>query len=802
MNELGLPPYVSSVIECAFSPVRTVKLPSNVRIVIGIGPDPAAEPWVEPPEDEDEEGDPDGEEGDPDGEEGESDGPPDEADGEEEGEEERKRRLAKRYETRLYRTIKRYQFRQTRYARLAKRRLVARQVEKTVPASAQSVLQAAQTAEPAKSTEPFGPIDPTKIPNFVCPTGSLSFGNNVTGGFCCGDRGNVTADAKDCVGGKTCAFPGNPKDQGHPVCRGGNRYACPTDHIPFNDVGGGFCCKGGLASNGTCSGALCAFPSNPRPNHILKCSGGSMTRDLSVVSNSSSMMDPERPLVQPIPAAAGNGNRMDVGELALNCPDVDFGYSRKVALRLPSLRLSWKLAQPVAMILLGLSAFPIPDIFGRLPDIAHITHLIFDYEPLPKIGTARAVLSVDDCKLAEDFGLVNITGTIAFDAGSGVGFDFAGTGVLPIYKSGIAFTLPLIADGNGMMPLTLATQDRPITLGGLLTGMKADSLIDKIPPIPLLSSGIKTVLGIQIKNIVFGLCKPGVAGCVMRLSINAALSANQTQFNGGMLPINIEDALATVSIINPFSENRQVELRITGKWILQGSPLLISVLRVPTNSEIMDMTDLSGDERRRRLVQRSKMFGFDPDYIHVLDDEEEEQPVRMDHYVPESDRYVYLEDEPEFEEFHLPSYDHWVNFPEPDLDSSDFSFFDRPLAHVNHHMLMQHRKLQKRGFEEEIVPLALETGPLYHILARQAGSATPNATTASTVKANDTAPAPPKKKEKVKAVKNRVKTVKAKEGIKPPPKSSGKWIISAKTDSLELGKILGGLAADLFPAGA
>jgi hypothetical protein len=527
-----------------------------------------------------------------------------------------------------------------------------------------------------------------------------------------------------------------------------------------------------------------------------------MTRDLSTLGDSTAkVMDPDRPLVQPIPAAAGNGNRMDVGELALNCPDVDSGYERKVALRLPGLKMSWKHAQPVAMILLGLSEFPIPDIFGKLPDIAQITHMVFDYEPLPKIGTARVVISVDDAKLAEDFGLVNITGTIAFDMGSGVGFDFAGTGVLPIYKSGIAFTLPLISDGNGMMPLTLATQDRPITLGGLLTGMKADTLINSIPPIPLLSSGIKAVLGIQIKNVVFGLCKPGVAGCVTRLSINAVLSANMTQFKGGMLPINIEDAMATVSIINPFASNRQLELRITGKWILGGSPLLMSVLRVPTNSELVDMTDISGYERRRRLAERSEMFGFDPDYIHVLDDKEDEEPVRMDHYVPEQDRYVYLEDEPEYEEFHLPSYDHGVNYPEPNLDSPDFNFWDRPLAHVNHHMLMQHRKLQKRDFADDVGPLGLKTGPLHQLQARNvAPGAAPIANTAPG-KANDAAPALRTKKERVKVAKNRVKSIKSREGIKPPPKSSGKWIISAKTDSLELGKIIAGLAADLFPAG-
>lgn len=66
-----MPANITSIIECAFSPVKDVNLPDGVKIVIGFGPDPDAEPFVlpeDPDEDEDEDDqDEDGEESGEDG---------------------------------------------------------------------------------------------------------------------------------------------------------------------------------------------------------------------------------------------------------------------------------------------------------------------------------------------------------------------------------------------------------------------------------------------------------------------------------------------------------------------------------------------------------------------------------------------------------------------------------------------------------------------------------------------------------------------------------------------------------------
>lgn len=414
-------------------------------------------------------------------------------------------------------------------------------------------------------------------------------------------------------------------------------------------------------------------------------------------------------------------------------------------------------------MLLGAAEFTIPDLFGKLPDIAQITQMAFDYDPLPAISTGRIVMSFTDLKLGEDFGLVNLTATVAFDQGSGVSFDLGGTGVLPVYKSGIAFTLPLIVDGD-MLPLTLATQDRNVTLGSLLSGLKVDALFKALPQIPLLSGGMNAVLDIQIKDMVFGFCKPGVDNCKTRISLDILLPAALSSFDSGTLPVNIDSPKAVVSLIDPFSANRGVELRITGTWNVQGSPLNITVLRSPVdNNEEMDLTDYSDNERRLR----ERDLGVEEPVIECYEDEEPE-------YVP----------------FTLPSYDHWVAFPEPNLEKIGFDFWEMPLKHVNHHMLMHRRRRLKRDLSNSTEGW----------LERRDAAPAPVAA-ADTPKANSTAVEPRKKKQKAKVAKNRSKSPKKKSGPKAPPASGGKWLIEATTPSLPVGKLLGALAADIFPAG-
>ncbi|KAI9032065.1 hypothetical protein DFJ74DRAFT_320982 [Hyaloraphidium curvatum] len=444
---------------------------------------------------------------------------------------------------------------------------------------------------------------------------------------------------------------------------------------------------------------------------------------------------------------------------------------------------------------------------GKLSDVAKIVHVAMDFDALPAIAAANVIIQVPNVTVSHDFGLVDITGNLAYGSESGASFDLSGSGRLPGLASGVPFQMALLTDGD-MIPLTLATQDRPLTLNSMLAGMRMQSAYGDLPQVPLLSSKLAEFLQIQIKNVVLFFCKPGAKsrGCVPRASINILVPSSLLSFDNSLLPVSLNDALLTVSMVDVFSSSRSLEFRITGKWNVAGVPLVLTVMRAPSEEQL-DLTDYSGTDdqpsRRPRLAARE----------HVLDqdDSESDRDVELDadrgvvDDAVGSDRVaedvVGLSGMPSIEvagddglSDALPATDDsWVQFP--DLShtfSAGAGFFDVPLAHVNHHLYRTH--LERRGLDPALAHrrhlLRNETTrTLQRREAKDESGAAHSKSRTVLAKARPT------------AARRVAKSPKRKPGVRVPKGSSGMWVVSAVAPSLQLGKLLDALSAKILPSG-
>lgn len=609
--------------------------------------------------------------------------------------------------------------------------------------------------EPRKA----GPVDPKMIHNYVCPSGTSPYGNEESGGFCC--SGKVSSDGLSCSGGATCAFPDNNKGGKIGPCEGGFRYACPIGTIPYGDLQGGFCCTG-VDDKKKCKGQSCAFPTNPSKGSMPACTGA-LERDTSILRGQGVVIAAQQ---QVLPVSGGSSDQgpsttFAIGDIKLSCPKVGSDFKRHVSIRLPGLKMSWKGALPVLRLLLGVAEFELPEAMGKLGKIATIKQIALDYHPVPGLAVGRVLATLTDIKLDDQISLVNVTGTVAYDMENGVSFDLSGSGVLPIFKGGIAFNMPLIVEGD-IIPLKLATQQRMVTLGSMLTALKANDMLAKLPDIPLLSGGLKDLLTIQIRDIGIVFCKTTAANCTERLSINVQVPGNMTQFESGMLPINLQDVVASVMILDPFTpKKRTMEVKMVGKWSVDSStPVVLTVVRAPSQSSVVvsdDTGEEAGDESllvRHRLVERNFEPGLSVGHAEYIGTEEEQQ------WLLESD------EEEDGLDHHEP-YDHWVAYP----DVGSFSFFNMPLAHVNHHILGLHR-FNKRAESN------------------------------GTAKSAKTSKSGKHKKLNKTEIAKKFKKPPRKAGILIPPGSAGKWLIAGGHPSIDVNKIISSLSAELFPTGS
>jgi hypothetical protein len=391
-----------------------------------------------------------------------------------------------------------------------------------------------------------------------------------------------------------------------------------------------------------------------------------------------------------------------------------------------------------------------------------------------------------------------VTGSVAYDAGTGASFDLGGGGVLPIFKGGIGFNLPLIVQG-GVIPLMLATQQRMVTLGSFLKALKLDDLYAKQPEIPLLSGNISDLLTIQIRDVDIVFCKAQATNCTTRLSINVEVPANMSRFDSGLLPITLGDTFASVSVLDPFAggKKRGMELRLVGEWDVGGKrPVPLTVIRAPSNAAVEvaeDNVDDDGDEEsrrrrlhfvRRHLVERPFFGGL------TVGDHQDLEPLEDWEDIHGSDFAADVVDS-----FDLDAHDHWVSYP----DVGSFSFFNMPLAHVNHHVLTLHRLYAR----SKTVALDSKIGTR----SKTAPSSSPKETKQKQKAAKETGRSAPKSatgaktdKKKKEAASVRRKPPR-KTGLLIPPGAAGKWMVAGTAQSLQMSRLMRSLSLDLFPAG-
>lgn len=463
--------------------------------------------------------------------------------------------------------------------------------------------------------------------------------------------------------------------------------------------------------------------------------------------------------------------------IAAVCPDGPGDIGRRLAVRVSGLKLGFKAANVLIKMFLGPLPITIPDIFGKLPDIATLSQVALDYAALPDIASARVILKVRDLTLAPKFGLVNISATLNFDAEAGPKLELGGSAVVPFYPKGIGFSVSLLTDGD-MIPLRLGVGTNMLSIKSLLNTMKADQVISQLEKVPVLGKGVEALLSTQVKDIAFSFCKPGTkdAGCQDRFSLRALLPPNL--FHSDQVPISLDNPTIIFAVLNPFSADRSVDLRLEGMWTVSGTSLPVSFGKpsdmglIDVSSDFVDQNDATAVEEaatRRRLAKRAWA---------VVDLEEAAAQPKFEVYEQEPE-YIF---QPDFD------VDRWSTYPEL-YSVQAFGFYDVPLAHLNHHAYRLHRaKRRDLNVTNDLVDQA--TANHHRLEPRQRKLAPRKAATGG--KAGASAPA---------GGATGTKTAVVVPGSNMPASAKGKWTFSIVAEKFNPLLALAQLGASILPGG-